>query len=140
LPDSKRESKKVVWVNGCFDVLHRGHIELFKYAKSQGDYLVVGVDTDNRIKRSKGSDRPFNKLEDRIAMLESIRYIDKVVYFDVTSELRAQILLCDAKTIVVGKEYQKKGVIGAEMVDEVKFFERIDEHSTTKILEHSSGR
>ena len=68
MSDSKRKDKKVVWVNGCFDVLHRGHIELFKYAKSQGDYLVVGIDTDDRIKRCKGDNRPFNKLEDRVIM------------------------------------------------------------------------
>ena len=59
---------KTVWTNGCFDVLHRGHIELFKYAKSLGDYLVVGIDTDERVKASKGSSRPFNTLEDRMAL------------------------------------------------------------------------
>jgi len=127
---------KVIWTNGCFDILHRGHIELFKFAKSQGDYLVVGVDTDERVSRSKGPSRPFNKLHDRIAMLEAIKYIDKVVYFDVESELRAQILLNDAKTIVVGKEYKDKGVIGAEMVDEVVFFDRLGNYSTTNILEN----
>ena len=127
---SKRKDKKVVWVNGCFDVLHRGHIELFKYAKSQGDYLVVGIDTD---------DRPFNKLEDRVIMLESIKYINEVVFFDSKLDLENKILLSGADVIVVGKEYEKKVVIGSELVDEVKFFERIDDYSTTKILEHSSG-
>jgi bifunctional ADP-heptose synthase (sugar kinase/adenylyltransferase) len=68
-------------------------------------------------------------------MLEAIKYIDKVVYFDVESELRAQILLNNAKTIVVGKEYKDKGVIGAEMVDEVVFFDRLGDYSTTNILE-----
>jgi rfaE bifunctional protein nucleotidyltransferase chain/domain len=126
---------KVIWTNGCFDILHRGHIELFKFAKSKGDYLVVGVDTDERVSRSKGPSRPFNKLQDRVAMLEAIKFIDKVVCFDVESELRAQILLNNAKTIVVGKEYKDKGVIGAEMVDEVVFFDRLGDYSTTSILE-----
>ena len=140
MSDSKRKDKKVVWVNGCFDVLHRGHIELFKYAKSQGDYLVVGIDTDDRIKRCKGDNRPFNKLEDRVIMLESIKYINEVVFFDSKLDLENKILLSGADVIVVGKEYEKKVVIGSELVDEVKFFERIDDYSTTKILEHSSNR
>ncbi len=140
MSDSKRKDKKVVWVNGCFDVLHRGHIELFKYAKSQGDYLVVGIDTDDRIKRCKGDNRPFNKLEDRVIMLESIKYINEVVFFDSKIDLENKILLSGAGVIVVGKEYEKKVVIGSELVDEVKFFERIDDYSTTKILEHSSNR
>ena len=140
MSDSKRKDKKVVWVNGCFDVLHRGHIELFKYAKSQGDYLVVGIDTDDRIKRCKGDNRPFNKLEDRVIMLESIKYINEVVFFDSKLDLENKILLSGADVIVVGQEYEKKVVIGSELVDEVKFFERIDDYSTTKILEHSSNR
>ena len=140
MSDSKRKDKKVVWVNGCFDVLHRGHIELFKYAKSQGDYLVVGIDTDDTIKRCKGDNRPFNKLEDRVIMLESIKYINEVVFFDSKLDLENKILLSGADVIVVGKEYEKKVVIGSELVDEVKFFERIDDYSTTKILEHSSNR
>ena len=62
---------KTVWTNGCFDVLHRGHIELFKYAKSLGDYLVVGIDTDERVKASKGSSRPFNTYSYYIKNIEA---------------------------------------------------------------------
>ena len=73
---------KIIWTNGCFDVLHRGHIELFKYAKSLGDRLYVGIDTDEKVKRDKGKDRPVNKLNDRKFLLESIKYIDKVFIFN----------------------------------------------------------
>ena len=123
-----------VWTNGCFDVLHRGHIELFKYAKSLGDYLVVGVDVDERVKASKGPTRPLNSLEDRVALLDAISYIDEIRVFDVDSELETQILLSHAKTIVVGSDYKDKKVIGSHLVDEVVFFDRIDGYSTTKIL------
>jgi len=124
----------IVWTNGCFDILHRGHIELFKYAKSLGDYLVVGVDTDDRVRASKGPTRPINNLEDRMEMLESIRYIDEVVSFDIDSELDAQILLSGASIIVVGSDYKNKKVIGQQHYTELVFFDRIGEYSTTNIL------
>ena len=61
-----------VWVNGCFDVLHRGHFELFKFAKSLGSELIVGVDTDSKVKNDKGHNRPYNNLQDRMFALESL--------------------------------------------------------------------
>lgn len=125
---------KVIWTNGCFDILHRGHIELFKYAKSLGDYLVVGIDTDERVKASKGPKRPFNNIEDRIAMLESIKYIDEIYVFDTNSDLDSQVLLSGAEVIVVGSDYKNKKVIGSKHTQEVKFFDRIKGYSTTKIL------
>tara|TARA_R110000822_G_scaffold78311_1_gene187593 strand:- start:1663 stop:2064 length:402 start_codon:yes stop_codon:yes gene_type:complete len=128
------QTTKVIWTNGCFDVLHRGHIELFKYAKSLGDYLVVGVDTDERVRASKGTARPFNTIEDRVAMLESIKYIDEVVWFDVDCELDTQVLLSHADIMVVGSDYKDKEVIGSRHVQEVRYFDRIDGYSTTKTL------
>ena len=101
---------KIVWTNGCFDILHRGHIELLKYAKSLGDYLVVGIDDDARVKSSKGDSRPFNRVEDRMAMLEAIRYVDEVCVFDIDCELTTQILLSNAQIIVVGDDYKDKEV------------------------------
>jgi rfaE bifunctional protein nucleotidyltransferase chain/domain len=124
----------VVWTNGCFDVLHRGHIELFKYAKSLGDWLVVGIDTDERVRASKGESRPFNTIEDRVAMLESIKYIDEIRTFDADDELDTQVLLSGAEIIVVGSDYKNKEVIGSRHTQEVKFFDRIGDYSTTKIL------
>ena len=126
---------KVIWTNGCFDILHRGHIELFKYAKSLGNWLVVGVDTDERVKKSKGDSRPFNTLKDRVAMLESINYIDEVVAFSEDSELETCVLQSDATIMVIGSDYRGKRVIGAQYVDEIKFFDRLGEYSTTKTLE-----
>ena len=76
-----------IWVNGCFDILHRGHLELFKFAKSQGSFLVVGIDSDKRVKNNKGISRPINNQEDRKFFLECIKYIDKVVVFDSDYEL-----------------------------------------------------
>ena len=125
-----------IWTNGCFDVLHRGHIELFKYAKSLGDYLVVGIDEDQRVKQSKGDSRPINSVTDRKAILESIKYIDEVVTFSKDSELEDCILNSQASIMVIGSDYKGKRIIGAQHVDEVKFFNRLTEYSTTKIVEN----
>ena len=70
-----------IFVNGTFDILHPGHMALFEYAKSQGSYLKVAIDTDERVKKLKGNDRPINNQDIRKRMLECIRYIDEVSFF-----------------------------------------------------------
>ena len=122
-----------VWVNGCFDVLHAGHIELLKYARSVGDRLVVGLDTDERVQSSKGPTRPINTLQHRKAVMEAIRYVDEVVAFGSDDALRNAIQWSKAKFIVVGKEYEGR-VIGSEFVGEIKYFDRLFDLSTTNIV------
>ena len=124
-----------VWTNGCFDVLHRGHIELFKYAKSLGDELVVGIDTDEKVKLDKGKNRPINNLQDRMYMLQSIKYIDKVIPFDSTEDLRKTIRWYQPDLMVIGSDWKGKDVIGKEFSDKLVFFDRVGNYSTTKILE-----
>lgn len=125
---------KIVWVNGSFDVLHAGHIELFKYARSVGDYLVVGTDTDERIRELKGDSRPINQQKHRVTMLEAIRYIDKVVTFDSIEQQLARIRESNAEIIVIGSDYRGRRVVGEEIVKSVVFFDRIDDLSTTKLI------
>jgi len=126
---------KVIWTNGCFDILHRGHVELFKFCKSQGDYLVVGIDTDTRVKESKGPSRPFNSQEDRKFFLEAIKYIDKVVLFSTDNELGQRLVENNVDTMIVGSDWKGKLVVGQEKVNKVLFFDRIGTYSTTNILE-----
>ena len=123
-----------VWTNGCFDVLHRGHIELFKFAKSQGNHLLVGLDSDEKVKRDKGSDRPFNTFEDRKEVLLSIRYIDDVWYFDSRNGLVELIKKYQPDVMVIGSDWKGRDVVGEELVDKVKFFDRVGDYSTTEIL------
>lgn len=127
--------KKNIWVNGCFDVVHRGHLELFKFAKSKGSFLVVGIDSDRRVKSNKGPFRPFNNQEDRKFFLECIKYIDKVVVFDSDYELETCVSLHNIDYLIVGSEYRGKTVIGSQYAKEVLFFDRIQKYSTTNILE-----
>ena len=123
-----------VWTNGCFDVLHRGHIELFRYAKSLGSELVVGIDTDEKVKLDKGENRPINNLQDRMYMLQSIKYINKVIPFDSTEDLRKTIRWYQPDLMVIGSDWKGKDVIGREFSDKLVFFDRVGDYSTTKIL------
>ena len=131
---------KVVWTNGCFDVLHRGHIEMLKYAKSLGDKLIVGLDTDEKVKLSKGESRPFNNLEDRQMVVNSIRYVDETISFDSQNELENLIKTIKPDILVVGSDWEGKYVVGSQYAKELKFFQRIGEYSTTRILQNDNLR
>ena len=126
--------KKIIWTNGCFDVLHRGHIELFKYAKSLGDKLIVGIDSDEKVKKDKGRFRPINNVRDRKFILESIKYIDKIVTFDSPEGLENVIENILPNIMVIGSDWKGKTVIGQQYTDELIFFDRIGDYSTTNIL------
>lgn len=107
---------------------------MLEAAKSRGDYLVVGIDSDKRVKDLKGSDRPFNNEIDRKDFLMSIKYVDEVVVFNSSGDLEDLIKLKEISEIVVGEEYKDREVIGSIHAP-VFFFPRIGNHSTTKILE-----
>lgn len=127
--------EKIIWTNGCFDILHRGHIELFKYAKSLGTKLIVGIDSDYKVNKDKGDDRPFFSEDDRAEMLRSIKYIDKVVMFSSKSQLEFTIKKYSPYILIVGSDWKGKNIVGEEYAQHVKFFNRIKNYSTTKILE-----
>tara|TARA_R110000824_G_scaffold246546_3_gene435724 strand:+ start:122 stop:514 length:393 start_codon:yes stop_codon:yes gene_type:complete len=126
---------KIVWTNGCFDVLHRGHFEMFKYAKSFGDQLIVGIDSDEKVRKDKGSSRPHNCVEDRKFALECIKYIDEVVVFNSREELEQEIRQLHPDVMVIGSDWRGKTVVGEQYCTELKFFDRIEGYSTTNILE-----
>ena len=132
--------EQIIWTNGCFDIIHVGHIELFKYAKSLGFTLYVGIDSDEKVKKDKGKDRPFNKLTDRIKVLESIKYIDKVISFNTTKELESLLHHYKPHVLIVGSDWQNKTIVGEEHAQHVRFFDRIEQHSTTKILEWTNDQ
>ena len=124
-----------IWSNGCYDILHRGHLELLRYARSLGDKLVVGIDSDSKVRKSKGEGRPVNNQEDRKFFLESLIYVDEVVLFNTAEELEGRIESMRPKFIVIGSDYKDRKVVGGEHARSgVKFFERIGEYSTTNIL------
>ena len=123
-----------VWLNGCFDVLHRGHIEMFKYAKELGGRVVVGLDTDERVKKLKGEKRPINKLEDRMELVKSLKYVDGVIPFDSDEKLVALLEEFRPQYRVIGGDYKNKKIEGEEYSGIIKYFDRMPEYSSTNII------
>ena len=127
-------SHKKIWTNGCFDIVHVGHIELLKYARGQGDSLFVGIDSDERVKKLKGEKRPINNQIWRKEVLESIKYVDKVFIFNSKEEMISILTREGIDLIVVGEDYKNREVTGSGICP-VKFFDKIPGISSTSILE-----
>ena len=127
---------KISFVNGCFDVLHPGHIQLLEYARSLGDYLIVAIDSDRKVAEMKGSERPIFSQYDRAAVLKSIRYVDIVHVFDTKEDLEQLLESIKPDTMVVGSDWKGKEVVGSQYAKQVRFFDRIGKYSTTKTVKH----
>jgi D-beta-D-heptose 7-phosphate kinase/D-beta-D-heptose 1-phosphate adenosyltransferase len=123
-----------VAVNGCFDILHSGHLDLLNYAKSLGDYLLVCIDTDERVRELKGKGRPVNCLEDRKKMLLNLKAVDEVKIFGSSEELEWIYREYKGDFLVKGSDCRDRIIEGKQYFGCVEFFERNDK-STTKIIE-----
>ena len=127
-------STKITWVNGCFDVLHVGHIKLFKKAWELGNPVVVGIDGDERIRQAKGNDRPINSLPNRIEFLKSIKYIKEVIPFHSDEDLNSIIKRFSPEYFVIGEEYRDKKIIGKEWAKEMVYVTRYGNVSSSNII------
>ena len=123
----------IVWCIGSFDILHPGHIELFKVGASLGKKLIVATDTDEKIRKDKGAFKPVNNLCDRISMLQAIKYIDEVLYFNDRKELEGLIKLYMPDILLLGDDWKGGDVVGKEYAREVRFLPRLN-YSTTDII------
>ena len=130
-----KNDKIVGFTNGCFDILHIGHIKLFQYLKNKSDNVIIGIDSDKRIKKLKGPHRPINNEEDRKLMLESLSCVDSVLIFDSADELELLVKTISPDLMVVGSDYKDKHVVGGEYAKKLEFFEKINGYSTTRILQ-----
>ena len=124
----------IVWCNGTFDILHPGHIQLFKVARSLGDKVIVATDTDEKIKKDKGEHRPVNDLCYRVAMLEAIKYIDVVLTFGDRQELEGLIQLYTPDILLLGDDWQGGDVVGIEHAKGVRFLPRVGGYASSKTL------
>ncbi|MFA9374251.1 MAG: D-glycero-beta-D-manno-heptose-7-phosphate kinase [Poseidonibacter sp.] len=130
----KQKGKKVVFTNGCFDILHVGHVKYLETAKSFGDVLILGLNSDASVKRLKGPSRPVNTQDDRAYTLAALESVDYVVLFedDTPYEL---IKTISPHTLVKGGDYEGKDVVGQELVEELKLVEFVEGRSTSRTIQ-----
>jgi rfaE bifunctional protein nucleotidyltransferase chain/domain len=128
----------IVFTNGCFDIIHRGHLELLKFCKGHGNTVIVGLNSDKSIKKLKGLTRPVNSESDRIFLLESLRFVDKVFVFneDTPYNLIKQI---KPDIIVKGGDYKVEDVVGNDLC-KVRIFKYVEGYSTTKAIQDIANR
>lgn len=133
-----KHEEKVVFTNGCFDILHLGHVDYLEKARALGDRLVVGLNTDNSVKRFKGEDRPIQDQASRAKIMASFQFVDLVVLFEEDTPLQL-ISTLQPDVLVKGSDYLAEKIVGAEVVKknggEVKTIDFIPGYSTSRIIE-----
>jgi D-beta-D-heptose 7-phosphate kinase/D-beta-D-heptose 1-phosphate adenosyltransferase len=126
---------KKVFVNGAFDVLHSGHLDLLDFAGMLGGHLLVAIDTDARIEYNKGIGRPFNPLSIRKHIMSMLKPVNSVTVFDTDEELVDLIRQYQPDVMVKGSDWKGKTILGEEYCKEIVFYERTNGQSTTKAIE-----
>lgn len=138
----KSENKKLVFTNGCFDILHKGHVSYLNEAKSLGDFLIIGVNSDSSVRKLKGNGRPVNNENDRAFLLDNLKPVDAVLIFheDTPYELIKNII---PDFLVKGGDWKEDEIVGSDTVKEnggkVISLKFIDNYSTTGILGKITG-
>jgi rfaE bifunctional protein nucleotidyltransferase chain/domain len=133
----KSQGLKIVFTNGCFDILHLGHVDYLEKAKSKGDILLIGVNADASVKRLKGKDRPVNDGESRSKMLASLAFVDAVVFFaeDTPQDLISKVI---PDILVKGNDYALSNIVGADIVlgngGKVETIDLVEGWSTTTLI------
>ena len=141
--DLRKKNKKLVFTNGCFDLIHRGHVTYLNEAKSLGDILVVGLNSDSSVKKlEKGTNRPFNNENDRAFVLDNIKAVDYVIIF---SEDTPYNLIKNIKPdyLVKGGDWKEEDIVGSDVVKanggKVISLKFVDNYSTTSLIKKISG-
>lgn len=134
----REEGKKIVFTNGCFDIIHAGHVDYLEKAKSLGDFLIVGLNSDSSVRRLKGKDRPVNPQEHRKRVLEGLKAVDMVIIFE---EDTPEKLIKEIKPdiLVKGGDWKIENIVGADFVmsygGKVCTIDFVYDTSTTKIIQ-----
>ena len=139
----KVERKKIVFTNGCFDLLHVGHIRYLSHAKKLGDFLIIGLNSDRSVKKLKGKDRPINSFEDRATLLSALNSVDLVIKFE---EQTPENLIKDIvpDVLVKGGDYNIEDIVGYQIVikngGQVKTLSFYDGYSSTNYIDKINKR
>jgi len=128
-----------IWLNGCFDVLHHGHFKLIQYATSFGGEVIIGIDSDERVRQMKGEGRPFHSESERAFNLKQIKGVDTVVVFNSDETLRKLLERYKPDKFIIGSDYLGKEIIGQEFAKQIVIFDRLDKFSTTDILTYGNN-
>lgn len=131
---------KNIVVNGTFDIVHVGHLRMLNFAKSLGDYLLVCIDTDRRVKELKGTDRPVNSQDERTELLLNLKSVDEVKLFDSQEELEKILSDYKADIMVKGSDHKTGRGTALKFCREIIYFDRIEEYSTTKKIQYITTR
>lgn len=142
LQQCREHGDKIVFSNGCFDILHRGHVEYLSKAADLGDVLIIGLNTDASVRRLKGESRPVNGQESRALMLAALSFVDAVVFFDEDTPYNL-INKVQPDVLVKGKDYKREDVVGYDIVTskggKVITIDLVDGFSTTNIINKING-
>jgi D-beta-D-heptose 7-phosphate kinase/D-beta-D-heptose 1-phosphate adenosyltransferase len=130
-----KEEKKIVFTNGCFDIIHSAHIKLLQYAKKQGDILIVGINSDESIKKIKGDKRPINTISERVELLKCFDFIDFIVVFNEDTPFNILSML-KPNIIVKGGDYRIENIIGSQFADKILIFNLIENKSTSLVIKN----
>lgn len=138
----RRENKKIVFTNGCFDLLHIGHVTYLEEAKKLGDILIVGINTDNSVKKLKGPTRPIQNENDRCSILAALKAVDHTILFDEETPLQL-IEKIEPDVLTKGGDWPVDKIVGSSFVlargGQVKSLNFVDGKSTTSIIEKSKS-
>jgi len=132
--DFHKKNKKIVFTNGCFDILHAGHVKYLEEAKSYGDILILGLNADSSVRKLKGPSRPINTQDDRAYILASLESVDYVVIFEEETPYKL-IKKIQPHILVKGGDYEGKEVIGQDIAQELRLVQFVDGKSTTKTIQ-----
>ncbi|MCA6074379.1 D-glycero-beta-D-manno-heptose 1-phosphate adenylyltransferase [Fulvivirga sedimenti] len=134
----KGDHEKIVFTNGCFDIMHVGHLDYLEAARQLGDHLIIGVNTDDSVRRLKGSNRPINDAYSRTRLLASLEFVDAVILFDEDTPYDL-IKRVKPDILVKGDDYLTENIVGADIViaagGEVKTLPFTEGYSSTSIIE-----
>jgi rfaE bifunctional protein nucleotidyltransferase chain/domain len=142
LRKGKRKAPRVVFTNGCFDLLHKGHVSYLEKARAQGDILVVALNSDESVRKIKGPERPINALADRLEVMAALETVDYVTWFEQDDPLQI-ILKLKPDVLVKGGDWKVEQMIGGKEVlswgGKVRSLQYIEGKSTTQIIERARG-
>ena len=139
LAAARKAGRKIVFTNGCFDILHAGHVSILEFCRGKGDILVVGLNSDDSVRRLKGPSRPVNKQDDRALVLAALESVSYVCIFDEDTP-RNLIEVVRPDVLVKGGDYKPNEIVGREFAGKVVRFALLKGRSTTGIIKKVSNK